>query len=326
MFAKKREEVSETYAGEIVAIPDLRLTGTGDSLCDSKHPIVYEKIVFAEPVINQSIEARTLADQEKMLDALAKLSEEDPTFKFRNDEESGQIIISGVGELHLEIMLDRLNREFRIPARVGKPQVAYRETITDIVTQEGRFEKQLNGKNLFGVVNIEMSPSESGKGNIVLSALPDKKIPDPILRDIMRIARETMQVGQSGYPLIDVTVVIKNVEYDETNPNDVGYKNAVGIAIKEALKKANIILLEPVFEIEIVSPEDYVGDIISDLNARHGRIEGINQVGLMQEVKGSAPLSEMFGYVTKLRSLSQGRASYTMTFSHYEPAIKQNTY
>jgi elongation factor G len=324
MFANRREDVQELSAGDIGAIPSLRYTRTGDTLCDVKHPILYEKIFFADPVINQSIEARTLADQEKLLISLQKLSEEDPTFKFKNDEDSGQIIISGVGELHLEVLVERLKREFKIPAKVGKPQVAYRETITIPIQHEGHFERPGSGKNHFANVKIEMAPAERNKGIKVESILDPKKISQVFIDSIKNGVQESLQVGPNGYPVIDIFVRIIDATFNEENNIDMTYKIAASIAVKEAMRQAQPVLLEPVFEIEVVSPEDYVGDIISDINSRRGRIEGIDHQGKAQIIKAFAPLSEMFGYVTKLRSLSQGRASYTMTFSHYEPAAIKN--
>ncbi len=327
MYANKREEVKDIYSGEIVAISGLRFTKTGDTLADIKHQLIYEQINFAEPVINQSIEAKTLADQDKLLEVLSKLSDEDPTFTFRNDEESGQIIISGVGELHLEIMADRIKREFSLPTRAGKPQVAYRETISGTVTQEGRFDRQMGGKTQFGHVLIEMSPAERNQGIVIENMLDGNKSLKPFMNAIVTGIKEALQIGPDGYPMIDVKVKALDAEYNVELSSELGYKIAASIAVKEGLRKAKPTLLEPYFDVEVVSPDEYVGDIIADLNSRKGRIEGINQRGMMQVVKGVAPLSEMFGYVTKLRSLSQGRAVYTMTFSHYEQAAaKQNAY
>jgi elongation factor G len=326
MHANRREEIETAGTGEIIAIPGLRLTKTGDTLCDSKHPILYEKINFTEPVINQSIEAKTLADQEKLLEALSRLSEEDPTLIVRNDEESGQLLISGVGELHLEIVVDRLSREFGIPARVGKPQVTYRETISVAVSHEGRFDKQTTGKHQFGHVLLEIEPNKQGAGIEVKNLINNNKFPKQFLQSIERGVQDGLQVGPQGYPMTDVSVRIKDAEYIEEISTELGYKIAASIAIRDGCRKAAPILLEPVFLIEVVSPEDYVGDIISDLNSRRGKIEGINQRSSMQVIKGMVPLSETFGYVTRLRSISQGRAVYTMVFSHYEPALIKDSY
>jgi len=326
MFANRREEIQEAYAGDIIAVPDLRLTRTGDTLSDDKHPVLFEKISFAEPVINQGLEARTLADRDKLLEDLAKLSEEDPTFKFKIDDDSGQIIISGVGELHLEIIVDRLKREFNLPAKVGKPQVAYRETISQTVRQEGRFDKQAGGKNQFGHVVLELSPKEAGSGINVINEVPDTKIPKIFIPAVEQGIREALQVGPLGYQMLDITVTIIDGTYEKESYTEMGYKIAASIAIKDAVRNASPILLEPIFEIEVVSPEEYTGDIIADMNSRKGRVEGIEQRGILQVIKCMAPLSEMFGYVTRLRSLSQGRAVYTMTFARYEPAIIKTNY
>jgi elongation factor G len=326
MFASRREEVAEAYAGDIISVPDLRVTRTGDTLCDEKNPIIFEQIQFSEPVINQGIEAKTLADREKLIEVLKKLSDEDPTFKHRIDDETGQVIISGVGELHLEIIVDRLKREFNLPAKVGRPQVAYRETVTETVTARGKFEKQIAGKNQFGDVEVRIEPGEKGSGIKVFNEIPEEKVPKVFAASIEQGIREALQVGPSGYPMIDVKVTATDGSYDRENYTETGYKIAASIAIKDAVRSASPVILEPVFEIEVVSPDEYVGDIIADFNARNGRVEGIEQRGNMQVMKGVAPLSEMFGYVTKLRSLSQGRAVYTMTFSHYEPAVVKNRF
>ena len=320
VHANKREEISSAGAGEIVAVPGLRFTGTGDTLCDTQKPILYEKIRFTEPVINQAIEAKTLAEQDKLLDSLRKLSEEDPTFKYKNDAESGQIIISGVGELHLEIALDRLRREFNISARVGNPQVAYKETIINSVVQEGLFDKE-SGKNMYAWVKIELTPSKDN-GIVVVNQFEDKKTPTEFVEAAMIGMREALNIGPNGYPMSDVEVRLVDLRFEEDSV-DTAYKIAASIAVKNALRQASSVLLEPVFKVDVIVPEEYVGEIIADMNSRRGRVEGIDHKGSMQFVKIKAPLAEMFGYVTKLRSLSQGRASYSMVFSHYEPVIKK---
>ncbi|MBM2816644.1 MAG: fusA [Ignavibacteria bacterium] len=326
MHANRRDEVEDTFTGDIIAVPQLRFTRTGDTLCDQKHPVLYEKIQFLEPVINQAIEAKTLADQDRMLEILEKITDEDPTFKFKNDEESGQIIISGVGELHLEIIVDRLNREFNLPAKVGKPQVAYRETISGSVRKSGIFDKPTGGKNQFGEVEIELEQSERGEGIKILNKADTAKLPKTFLPAIEQGIFDALQVGIQGYQMVDVRATILKINSDNETSTDLSMKIAASIAVKDACRAANAVLLEPYFEIEVVSPEDYVGDIIADLNSRHGRIEGIEQRQPLQIVKALAPLSEMFGYVTKLRSLSQGRAVYTMTFSRYDTALIRQNY
>ena len=324
MYANKKEEIQEVFSGEIVTLPDLKITRTGDTLCDAKKPIVYEKIAFTEPVINQSIEAKTIADRDKMLDALARLSDEDPTFQFKNDEESGQVIISGVGELHLDIIVDRLKREFHIEARVGNPQVAYRETISQRIVQEGKFDRVVSGKRAFGQVKVELIPGERGSGICIESEINDKHISDTFINELKKVASESLQVGLSGYPATDIKAILKAIELEDDNINELAYKMATSIAIKEGLKSAETVLLEPIFDVEITTTEEYLGEIIADLGSRHGRVEQISQIGMLQEIKAMVPLSEMFGYVTSLRSLTQGRASYSMTFSHYEPTYNKN--
>ncbi len=326
MYSNKREEVPEAKAGDIVAIPGLRFTKTGDTLCDPKNVIMYENIRFGEPVINQAIEVKTLADQEKLLATLEKLAEEDPTFRYNHDEESGQLLISGVGELHLEIIVDRLKREFNVPAKVGKPQVSYRETISDTKVQVTTFEKVMAGKNQYGNVKIEIAPASRGEGIVIENEISDKKLPKEITEALKKGVHDGLQVGPNGYPMIDVKVRLIDAQYSEEDSTELGYKIAGSIAVKDAVREANPVLLEPVFNVEVISPEEYTGDIIADLNARRGKVEGISYRGKMQVVKATAPLSEMFGYVTKLRSVSQGRAVYTMTFSHYEPAVIKNQY
>ncbi len=317
--ANKREEIEEAYAGDIIAVPELRFTKTGDTLCDAKHPIVYEKIVFPEPVINQAIEARTLSDQKNLLSVLDRLVEEDPTLKVAFDEESGQTILSGVGELHLEIILDRLKREFNVPAKVGKPQVSYRETISQSITQKGRFDRQSGGKNQFGEVTIEISPGERSSGLQIFNNIANNELPKEYKSAVEKGILDALQVGPNGYPMVDIKVTVINVYYDNELTTEFGSQIASTIAVKDGVRQAGAVLLEPIFKVEVVSPEDYVGEIIADLNVRNGKITGLMQQGTMQVVKVSAPLSNLFGYVTKLRTLSQGRAVYTMAFSHYEP-------
>ncbi len=324
MHANRREEIQEATVGNIVAIPGLRFTKTGDTLSDSKYTILYEKIRFSEPVINMAIEAKTMPEQEKLLDTLQKISDEDPTLHYRLDDESNQIIISGVGELHLEVVVERIKREFGLETRVGNPQVAYRETITGTIEKEGKFEKQAAGKNQFGLVKVRVKPGERGSGIQVNNQINNEELPDYYLPHIEKGARDALQVGPKGYTMIGVVVTLLDAPYNEEYGTELGYKAAASIAAKDACREARPVLLEPVFYLEIVSPEEYVGDIIADLNHRRGRVEGIEQRGMMQVVKGSAPLAEMFGYVTRLRSLSQGRAVYSMFFSHYETAANQN--
>ncbi len=322
MRANKRDEIDEAYAGDIVAIPALRFTRTGDTLCDPKHPILLEAIHFAEPVINQSIEARTLADQDKLAESLHRLSEEDPTFRFHVDAESGQTIIAGVGELHLDILVDRLKREFNVPVKVGKPQVAYRETVTSPARHEGSFIRNATGKNQFGQVTVEVRPNDSGKGSQFVNELAPGVLPEPYATSVAQGAMEALKVGPvAGYPMIDVTVAMVGAAYNEDDATEMAYAIAASIAVKDAVRLAKPVIMEPCFRVEVVTPEEYVGEVIADLSSRYGRIEGIQSRDILQVVTAVVPLSQLFGYVTQLRSLTQGRGSYTMVFDHYEPAV-----
>jgi elongation factor G len=316
VYSNKREEIPEAYSGEIIAIPQMKFTSTGDTLCID-NMIVYDKIRFLEPMIDMSLEARTLADQDKLLVALGKFMDEDPTFRFKFDEESGQIIISGVGELQLEIAVDRLKREHNLDARSGKPQVSYRETIISQVIEEYRYEKSHGGKNQTGFVKISLEPNENNAGSEVVNEVSNAKIHKLILESALNGLKDSLQMGMQGFPLVDVKVKLLDVEYIENLTTELGTKIAASNAVKEALRKVGTVMLEPIFKVEIVSPEQYVGDIISDLNSRKGRINSLDAKGSLQIIDGQSPLSNLFGYVTALRSLSQGRASYTMTFSHY---------
>ncbi|MBL7998965.1 MAG: elongation factor G [Candidatus Kapabacteria bacterium] len=327
MQADKREELKEAYAGEIVAVPGLKAR-TGETVCDMKHPVLFEKISFADPVINQSIEAKTTVDQDKLTAALTSLTEEDPTFRFCTDPESGQLIISGVGELHLEILVDRLNREFNVPAKVGKPQVAYRETVQATVQQKSEFIRQQGGKGQFAIVTLEVSPNERGAGFSFENRFVNPDFSADYVAAIEQGARDAMSAGpQMGYPMIDVKAILVDAQYDVNDSSDVAFKIAGSIAMKDACRAASPVILEPVFTVEITTPDEFMGEVIADMSVRRGKIEGIEMRGIMQVVKATAPLSEMFGYVTQLRSLTQGRAAYTMNFSHYKPAVlKQPMY
>lgn len=327
MHANRREEITEVYAGDIIAIPGLRFAKTGDTLCDLKQTIVYEKINFAEPVINQSIEAKTLAEQDKMFEALKKMAEEDPTFRYSIDEDSGQTIISGVGELHLEIIVDRLKTEFNIIAKAGKPQVAYRETIQATYRQDYTYQRTLaSGKVQYGYVLVEVKPNEVGKGFQFVNNVTSQVIPAPFMQAIEEGAKEGTLVGPKvGYPLVDVVVSLEDIKIVEGESVDLGYKIATVSAIREALRHASPTILEPIFSVEITAPNETLGEVIADINSRRGRIEGIDQEGTMQIIKAKVALSEMFGYVTTLRSITQGRDIYTMKFSHYEPTVTQQS-
>ncbi len=327
MQADKREEIKTAYAGDIVAIPGLKAR-TGETLCDPKDTILFEKIDFAEPVINQSIEARTTADQDKLLAALASLAEEDPTFRFGNDRESGQLLISGVGELHLEIMVDRLLREFNVPARVGKPQVSYRESISGTATKTAEFIRQQGTKGQFAIVTVAVEANANGQGFHFESALQSKDFPQEFVVAIEQGAREAMGAGPiMGYPMVDLRVKLIDAKFDESDSSDVAFKIAASMATRDACREASPVVLEPVFMVEVSTPEEFLGEVIADLSTRRGKIEGIDSRAQRQIIKALVPLSEMFGYVTQLRSLTQGRAVFVMTFSRYEQAVlKTNMY
>lgn len=321
--ANKREEVSRVSAGDIIAVPAMKFSRTGDTLCEVEHPILYEKIVFAEPVINQSIEAKTSSDQDKLVEALTKLSEEDPTFRFFNDAESGQTIISGVGELHLEIIVDRIKRDFNVQTKVGRPQVSYRETVGSEVTQEGVFERQsANGKGQYAKVLVKLQPNDRGKGNTAEINPQLTQIPKEYFDVIRQSCLESLNVGPvEGYPMTDVHISVIGGDFIEESANEVAYKIAASIATRDGCRKANPLMLEPVFSVEVVAPEEHIGDVIADLSSRRGRIEGIQQHQSTQAVEAIVPLAQMFGYVTMLRSITQGRGSYTMKFYGYDIKI-----
>jgi elongation factor G len=320
--ANQREDVEEEYAGSIVAAVGLKATRTGDTICDVTHPLLLEKIEFAEPVINQAVEAKTLADQEKLQDALQKLTEEDPTFRFKTDEETGQILVSGVGELQLEIMLDRMKREFGVEVNVGKPQVAYRETITSSATQHEILQRAVGGKNQYAELTIRVLPNASGEGIIFDNTLPVTALPKHFVAAVEQGAKDAMQNGpMMSYPVLDVKAELVAASFDPADSSEVAFRIAASNAVREAMRNASPVLLEPVFMVEITTPEKYMGDVVGDISSRHGKIEGMMQQGAdLQVIQAFVPLSEMFGYVTRLRSLTQGRGSYSMKFARYEPA------
>lgn len=320
MESNKRHELKEAYSGEIVAIPSLKFTKTGDTLTELKSPMLFEKINFSEPVINQAVEAKTLADQDKLIDVLRKLEEEDPTFKHYTDKDSGQLIISGVGELHLEIIVERLNREFKVPVRVGKPQVSYRETISNGSTQRAEFDNQVAGKDEYGAVSVEIRSGERSEGKSV-KVIGENKYKKDFVDTVKLGIEESLTLGPKGYLLEDVEVSVKDIEIDSEKTTVLGLKIAASMATREAIRHSVTLKLEPIFNVEVSTPDEYMGDVISDINTRKGRVEGVEQRLDLQVIKAKAPLSELFGYVTRLRSVSQGRASYSMQFSHYEPAL-----
>jgi len=321
MHANKREEISEIMAGDICAAVGLKQMITGDTVCTEKSPIVLESIDFPAPVIAVAVEPKTKADQEKMGMALAKLAQEDPTFKVHTDPDSGQTIISGMGELHLEIIVDRMMREYKVDANVGKPQVAYRETIRKNSDAEGKYIRQTGGSGNYGHCKIRMEPNEAGKGYEFVNETTGGSIPREYIKPIDQGIREAMEGGViAGYPMVDVKVILYDGSYHDVDSNEMAFKIAGSMAFKEAARKANPVLLEPVMKVEVVVPEEYMGTIIGDLNSRRGRIEGVEPRVGSQVVSATVPLSEMFGYATQMRSSTQGRANYSMHFSRYEEA------
>jgi len=319
MHANRREDIESVSAGDIASVVGLKNTRTGDTLCDFKKRIILESMNFPEPVISVAIEPKTKADQEKLSVSLEKLSDEDPTFRVRTDEETGQTIISGMGELHLEIIIDRLLREFKVGASVGKPQVAYKETITSSVESEGKFVRQSGGRGQYGHVIIEMEPSEPGEGFVFEDKIVGGTIPREYITSVKNGIEGAMKNGVlAGFPVEDVKVRLIDGSYHDVDSNEMAFKVAGSMAFQNGAKKADPVLMEPVFNLEIIVPEEYLGDVIGDLNARRGKISGILPRKDAQVISGSVPLREMFGYATDLRSISQGRAIYTMQFSHYE--------
>jgi len=324
MHANKREEIEEVRAGDIAAAIGLRDTRTGDTLCDDENPIILEAMKFPAPVIDVAIEPKTKADQDKLGIALAKLAEEDPTFRVHTDAETSQTIISGMGELHLEIIVDRMMREFKVDANVGRPQVAYRETIKKRVEKvEGKFIRQSGGKGQYGHVVINMYPAEPGQGFVFEDKIVGGVIPREYIAPVEQGIKEALENGVlAGYPMVDVAVQLVYGSYHDVDSSEMAFKIAGSMAYKEAAKKANPVLLEPMMNVEVVCPEAYMGDVLGDLSARRGKIGGMTQRGEAQVIASSVPLSEMFGYSTRLRSMTQGRAVYSMEFAHYEEVPK----
>jgi elongation factor G len=319
MHADKREEIEAVYSGDIAAAVGLRDVVTGDTICDRKFPIVLEAMDFPEPVISVAIEPKTRPDQDKLGFALGKLMQEDPTFKMHTDTETGQTIISGMGELHLEVIVERLLREFKVGANVGKPQVAYKESVTDTAEGEGRYVRQTGGRGQYGHVRIRIEPVTKGEGFLFENAIVGGVIPREFISPVESGIREAMEGGiLAGYPLEDLKVTLHDGSSHDVDSSELAFKIAGSIALKDAVKKANPILLEPVVRVEVVVPEDYMGTVISDLNGRRGRIGEMEPRGTTQVVQAYVPLSEMFGYATDLRSVTQGRATYTMHFERYE--------
>ena len=319
MHANKREEIEEVYAGDIAAGIGFKRVTTGTTLCDPQYPIVLEAMQFPEPVVDVAIEPKSKADEERLGNALARLSEEDPTFRVHTDEETSQTIISGMGELHLEVLVDRMMREFKVQANVGKPQVAYRETITDAVNQRTRFVRQSGGKGMFADVAIKVEPQESGKGFEFVNEIVGGSIPKEYIPAVEKGIEEAMRSGVlAGYPVVDVKITLHDGSSHDVDSSEMAFKIAGSMAFKEACEKAKPQLLEPIFDVEVVVPEEYMGDIIGDLSSRRGRIGGMFSRGNARVVAASVPLAEMFEYATRMRSISQGRAAYSMQFSRYE--------
>jgi elongation factor G len=323
MHANHREEIEEVKAGDIAAAVGLKFTKTGDTLCSEDDPILLEKIIFPEPVIQIAIEPKTKADQDKLSESLNRLSDEDPTFRINVDEETGQTLISGMGELHLEILVDRMKREFKVEANVGKPQVAYRETITQTVQSEGKFIKQSGGRGKYGHVWIELGPNEPGKGYEFENAIVGGVVPKEYITPVSQGIKEAMRNGViAGFPVVDIKAKLYDGSYHDVDSDEISFKVAGSIAFKEGAKKAKPVLLEPIMEVEVVTPEEYLGDVMGDLNSRRGKIEGFSARKDAQVIKARVPLAEMFGYATILRSMTQGRAIYTMQFAVYQEVPK----
>ena len=320
MHANKREEIKEVYAGDIAAAVGLRTATTGDTLCDEDKPIVLESIDFPEPVISIAIEPKSKADQERLGLSLQKLATEDPSFRVRTDEETGQTIISGMGELHLEIIVDRLLREFSVGASVGKPQVAYRETVRKAVEQQGRFVRQTGGRGQYGDVWIKLEPQATGGGFEFVDAVKGGSIPREYIPAVEKGIREALDNGVlAGYPVVDVKVTLFDGSYHDVDSSEIAFKIAGSMAFKQAARKASPVLLEPIMSVEVVVPEDFMGDVIGDLSSRRGKVLGMDTRPAAQAIDARVPLAQMFGYATDVRSMTQGRATYTMQFSHYEP-------
>ncbi len=323
MHANNRKEIECAYSGDIAAAVGFKDVTTGDSLCDENHPIILEKMEFPEPVISVAVEPKTKADQEKMGTALQRLAEEDPTFKVHTDPETNQTIISGMGELHLDIIVDRMRREFKVECTVGKPQVAYRETIRKTVEAEGKFIRQTGGHGQYGHCWLRLEPMEAGKGFEFANEVVGGVIPKEFINPIQAGVEAAMEDGVvAGYPMVDIKVTVYDGSYHDVDSSEMAFKVAGSMAFKEGAKKANAVLLEPYMSVEVDVPEEYMGDVIGGLNSRRGRIEGMESENGESRIKGFVPLSEMFGYATGLRSATQGRGTFTMTFDHYEEVPK----
>jgi len=323
MHANERTDIKEVRAGDIAAAVGLKSTTTGDTLCVMDSPIILERMEFPEPVISVAIEPKTKADQEKMGIALGRLAAEDPSFRVKTDEETGQTIISGMGELHLEILVDRMSREFNVGANIGKPQVAYRETIRGKTKAEGKFVRQSGGRGQYGHCWLEIEPMEMGGGFEFIDKISGGSIPREYIPAVGKGAEEAMANGVvAGFPMVDVRVTVVDGSYHDVDSNEMAFKVAGSMGFRAGCKQAKPVLLEPMMDVEVTTPEDYMGDVVGDLNRRRGKIMGMGDRGMVKEIKAEVPLSEMFGYSTALRSMSQGRATYSMQFKHYDEVPK----
>jgi elongation factor G len=324
MHANSREEIKEVRAGDIAAVVGLKKTSTGHTLCDQQNPIILEQITFPEPVIAIAVEPKTKADQEKMGVALQKLSEEDPTFQVKTDDETGQTIISGMGELHLDILVDRMKREFKVEANIGQPQVAYRETIQNEVTMEEKYSKQTGGRGQYGHVHLKITPQEPGEGYEFIDSIVGGKIPKEYIKPVDKGVEEAMTRGVlAGYPMVDVKVELYDGSFHDVDSSEMAFKTAGSICFQNGCKQANPVILEPIMDVEVVTPEEYFGDVMGNLNSKRGQIKETGERGMAKFIKAEVPLANMFGYVTDLRSMTQGRASSTMEFGHYDK-VPQN--
>ena len=323
MHANQREEVEEVYAGELGAIVGLKNTTTGDTLCDTERPVVLEKIIFPEPVIAVKIEPKTKADQEKMGIALRRLAEEDPTFRISSDQETGDTLIAGMGELHLEIIVDRMKREFTVEANVGRPQVAYKETVKGEAEAEGKYIRQSGGRGQYGHVWLKVGPLERGKGSEFVNAIKGGLIPQEFIPAVEKGVKEALTKGVvGGYPMVDVETTLYDGSFHDVDSSEAAFKIAASMALQEAARRAKAVLLEPIMKIQTIAPAEFLGDVTGDLNSKRGKIEAMNDRLGVKVIDALVPLSEMFGYATKLRSMTQGRGSFTMEFSNYEEVPK----
>jgi elongation factor G len=319
MHANKREEIGTAYAGDIIAAVGLKNTTTGDTLADEREPLILETLHIPQPVIDIAIEPHTKADQDKLGQALSRIAAEDPSFRLHSDQETGETIISGMGELHLEIIVDRLMREYKVDARVGKPQVAYRETVTEEARAEGKFIRQSGGRGQYGHVVLEVKPLAAGAGVVFTNKIVGGTVPKEFIPAVEKGVKEAAATGILGYPMVDLEVLLVDGSYHEVDSSERSFFIAGSMGFKEAAKRARAVLLEPNMDLEVVAPEDFVGEVMGELNARRGRVTGLESRGSTQIIHGQVPLATMFGYATALRSATQGRATFTMQFDHYEP-------